>query len=152
MLKNFREKVTRYDPLPIRSRIRKSILRISDLNFPWKLSQLYFSRNNRKLQLLVCINVFCLQISHKKESKVPKIVKIKFPQKAALKTTTNSVSDCGIGARLMTFWMRWLMSWFTDGLWQAAFFFDPTGGNRKLHFYIRHLSQIITDTEGSRWS
>ncbi len=51
-----------------------------------------------------------------KKSKVPKIVKIKFPQKAALKTTTNSVSDCGIGARLMTFWMRRLMSWLTDGL------------------------------------
>ncbi|MAA69182.1 MAG: hypothetical protein CL915_10575 [Deltaproteobacteria bacterium] len=66
--------------------------------------------------MLVCINVFCLQISHKKESKVPKIVKIKFPQKVALETTINSVSDCGIGAGLMAFWMRWLMSWFTDGL------------------------------------
>ena len=79
-----------------------------------------------------------------------KIVKIKFPQKAALETTTNSVLDCGIGAGLTAFWMRWLVSWFTDGLRQAAFFLDPTGGNRKLNSYISHLSQISTDTEGSR--
>ena len=39
-LKIFAKKVVRYDSLSTRSRVRKSILRVSDLNFSWKFKYL----------------------------------------------------------------------------------------------------------------